>query len=230
MQPEPAEAPRVTNLELFFDLVFVFTVTQLTALLVDEPTVLGLFRVVLLLGIIFWMYGGYAWLTNAVTTDRVTRRLLLLGGMAGFLVLALAVPRAFAGGGPAFGLAYLLVVLIHSGLYTRATVGSAASAILRLSPFNVASALLVVAGGFVAGNARVLLWAVAFALEWFTPSLAGVRGFHISPAHFVERHGLVVIVALGESVVAIGIGAAGLPLDLRLAAAITMPSSRIRCR
>jgi low temperature requirement protein LtrA len=218
MPPERAEATRVTSLELFFDLVFVFTVTQLTGVLADHPTPRGLLQVVLLLGIIWWMYDAYAWLTNAVTTDRATRRLLLLGGMAGFLVLALAVPRAFAGGGPAFGLAYLLVVVIHAGLFTRTSEGSAVSAILRLLPFNLGTALLVLLGGLIGGTARYLLWAVAFALEWVTPRLAGIGGFRIAPAHFVERHGLVIIVALGESVVAIGIGAAELPLDLKLAA------------
>ena len=94
---------RVSTLELFFDLVFVFTITQLTSVLSDDPTPRGLLRVVLMLGVIFYMYGGYAWMTNAVATDRAARRLLLLGGMAGFLVLALAVPRAFSEGDAAFG-------------------------------------------------------------------------------------------------------------------------------
>ena len=102
--PEQAgQAERVSTLELFFDLVFVFTITQLTAVLSDDPTLRGLLRVALMLGVIFWMYGGYAWMTNAVATDRVARRLLLLGGMAGFLVLALAIPRAFTEGDVAFG-------------------------------------------------------------------------------------------------------------------------------
>ena len=85
---------RVSTLELFFDLVFVFTITQLTSVLVHEPTRRGLVQVVLMLGVIWWMYGGYAWLTNEVAPDRVGRRLLLLGGMAGFLVLALSIPSA----------------------------------------------------------------------------------------------------------------------------------------
>jgi len=208
---------RVSTLELFFDLVFVFTITQLTAVLSDDPTLRGLLRVVLMLGVIFWMYGGYAWMTNAVATDRVARRLLLLGGMAGFLVLALAIPRAFTEGDVAFGVAYLLIVSIHTGLYSRTGVPNTVRALVRLAPFNLASALLVLAAVMVDGTATYLLWGAAFVLEWFTPRLAGVGGFRIAPAHFVERHGLVVIVALGESIVAIGIGAAGLPVDLTLA-------------
>jgi low temperature requirement protein LtrA len=92
------QAERVSTLELFFDLVFVFTITQLTAVLSDDPTLRGLLRVVLMLGVIYWMYGGYAWLTNAVAPDRAARRLVLLGGMAGYLVLALTIPQAFSGG------------------------------------------------------------------------------------------------------------------------------------
>ena len=216
--PEQDErVERVSTLELFFDLVFVFTITQLTAVLSDDPTLRGLLRVVLMLGVIFYMYGGYAWMTNAVAADRAARRLLLLGGMAGFLVLALAIPRAFSEGDVAFGIAYLAVVAIHTGLYSRTSERLTIRALLRLAPFNLVSALLVLAAVVVEGTAAYLLWAAAFALEWSTPRLAGTGGFRIAPAHFVERHGLVVIVALGESIVAIGIGAADLPVDLPLA-------------
>ena len=208
---------RVSTLELFFDLVFVFTITQLTAVLSDDPTLRGLLRVVLMLGVIYYMYGGYAWLTNAVAADRAARRLLLLGGMAGFLVLALAIPRAFSEGDIAFGVAYLVIVGIHGGLYTRTPERLTIRALVRIIPFNLASALLVLAAVLVEGVAAYLLWAAAFVLEWFSPPLAGLGAFRIAPAHFVERHGLVVIVALGESIVAIGIGAADLPVDLTLA-------------
>ena len=217
--PEEAErAERVSTLELFFDLVFVFTITQLTTVVSDDPTARGLLRVLLMLGVIFYMYGGYAWMTNAVATDRAARRLLLLAGMAGFLVLALAIPRAFTEGDLAFGVAYLVIVGVHTGLlYTRTGEATTVRALLRLAPLNVVSALLVLAAVFVEGTAAYLLWAAAFALEWLTPMVAGVGGFRIAPAHFVERHGLVIIVALGESIVAIGIGAADLPVDLALA-------------
>jgi low temperature requirement protein LtrA len=213
----PGQAERVSTLELFFDLVFVFTITQLTAVLSDDPTPRGLLRVVLMLGVILWMYSGYAWMTNAVATDRAARRLLLLAGMAGYLVLALAIPRAFSEGDVAFGVAYLVIVAIHTGLYSRTGEARTVRALLRLAPLNLASALLVLAAVVADGVAAYLLWGAAFALEWVTPMLTPIGGFRIAPAHFVERHGLVVIVALGESVVAIGIGAAHLPVDLALA-------------
>src|ERR687887_2559272 len=115
---------RVSTLELFFDLVFVFTITQLTSVLAHHPNGIGVLRVALMLVVIWWMYGGYSWLTNVVAPDRLAYQLLLLGGMASFLVISLAVPTAFAGGGLAFGLAYVAVVVIHAGLFTRSRVGA----------------------------------------------------------------------------------------------------------
>jgi low temperature requirement protein LtrA len=218
---------RVTTLELFFDLVFVFTITQLTGVLYHGPVLRGLAQVVLMLGVIWWMYGGYAWMTNAVSAHTTSRRLLLLGGMGGYFVLALSIPHAFTSSGLAFGLAYLVVVGVHSILFTRATSASAARAILTLAPYNLGSALVVVAGGAIGGTAQYALWSVAVAFEWLTPVIRGIRGFGIAPAHFVERHGLVVIVAIGESVVAIGIGASRLAVDggLVVAAALGLALS-----
>ncbi len=215
--PPGAEAPRVSTLELFFDLVFVFAITQLTTVLLNEPNALGLLRVSLMLGVIWWMYGGYCWLTNAVAPNSAKRRMALLGGMAGFLVLALAIPRAFTDSGRAFGLAYLAVVAIHAALFTRTPAESAVRAILRLAPFNFVSALLVLLAGVSGGRAQHILLALAVALEWFTPLMAGDSGFVVLPTHFVERHGSVVIIAIGESVVAVGSGALGAPVDAELA-------------
>ncbi|HEY6665637.1 MAG TPA: low temperature requirement protein A, partial [Propionibacteriaceae bacterium] len=127
---------RVSTLELFFDLVFVFTITQLTSVLAHEPDLLHLLRVAVMLAIIFWMYGGYAWLTNAVAANTAARRLLLLGGMAGFLLLSLAVPDAFDGGGLGFGLAYAVVVLVHIALFTRTQRVRSARDLARIGLLN----------------------------------------------------------------------------------------------
>jgi low temperature requirement protein LtrA len=215
MSAPQAEASRVTTLELFFDLVFVFTITQLTTVLVHEPNGRGLAQVALMLGVIWWMYGGYAWLTNFVAPDRTNRRLLLLGGMAAFLVLALAIPGAFGDSGLAFGIAYAAVIVVHATLFTRHSSGEVVRAILGLARYNGAMAALVLAGGIAGGTAQYVLWAAA-CLVWLTPKIIDDSGFAIAPSHFVERHGLVVIVAIGESVVAIGIGAQGLPVDAGL--------------
>jgi low temperature requirement protein LtrA len=212
------EELRVTTLELFFDLVFVFTLTQLTALLARDPSGPTALRVLLIFIVLFWMYGGYVWLTNQVTPDRSVRRLLMMLGMAGFLVCALAIPEAFDGAGVAFGLGYLLVILVHLGLYGQV---AGASVVLRFAPFNVVAALIVTAAGFLDGAFAYALWLLTIGILFVTPSIAGrvAPRFALRPGHFVERHGLLLIVAFGESVVAIGIGIGDVPIDLGLFAA-----------
>ena len=207
---------RVSTLELFFDLVFVFTITQLTSVLVAGGDAAAVVQVVVMFLLVWWMYDGYAWLTNAIATDRVRYRLLLIGGMGGFLVVALSIPQAYDGEGLAFGLALLVVVLLHASMYVKGTSVSEVAAILRIVPFNLVGAALVIVGGAFGGDAEWVLWAAAGTLLWCTPWFTSVEGFVVSAAHFVERHGLVVIIALGESIVVIGAGAAGLELDVGL--------------
>ena len=199
---------RVSTLELFFDLVFAFTLTRLTALLDRNLSVTGVVQVVLIFGVLWWMYGAYAWLTNTRTPDQTPERLLLLLGMAGFLITGMAIPGAFGAhpsdSGVALGVGYLLVVLVHSALFYRVNRN-----ILRLTPVNVASALLVIVAGLTGTPAAYPLWAAALAVQVFSPLIVHPGGrFNIQPSHFVERHGALVIVALGESVAAVGIVAA----------------------
>jgi low temperature requirement protein LtrA len=203
----PGEVPlRVSTLELFFDLVFAFTLTRLADLLAERLSLARAVQVLLVFGVLWWMYGGYAWLTNTRTPRRTPERLLLLLGMAGFLVTGLAIPYGFGSGtasGLALGLGYLLVVLVHSTLYYRVNRN-----ILRITPFNVCSAVLVVVAGLTHGAAAYALWAAALAIQVFSPLIVNPAGrFEIQPSHFAERHGALVIVALGESVAAVGIAA-----------------------
>jgi low temperature requirement protein LtrA len=205
---EPTETVRVSTIELFFDLVFVFAITQLTTLLAHDPTAVGLVRVLLIFGTLWWMYGGYAWLTNAVPPTRLLLRLLILVGMAGFLVVALAIPTAFDRGGVAFGLGYLLVTLVHTGMFLLSSQETVLRAIRRLGPVNAVTAIMLVAAGFADGAVQWILWSAAFLLLWGSPVFVAVEGFHIQATHFVERHGLIVLIALGESIVAVSIGVA----------------------
>jgi low temperature requirement protein LtrA len=208
---------RVSTLELFFDLVFVFTLTQLTGLLAAEPDWAGLLKVVLLLSVIWWIYDGYVWLTNALPLDALRHRLLLVGGMAGFLIMALAIPTSFEGSGAAFGLGYVVVVALHSGLFMYETSSTHASVVRGIVPYNVAAALLLLVGGILGGDAQWVFFVVAAGLLWSVPLLVSLEGFRIAASHFVERHGLVVIVALGESIVVLGVGAGGAEVGLELA-------------
>ena len=170
-------------------------------------------RVLLIFGALWWMYGGYVWLSNARTPVRTPERLLMLVGMAGYLVVGLAIPHAFGRDGVALGVGYLIVVVIHGWLYQRVNRN-----IARVAPFNLAAALLIIGAGIVQGWAAYVLWAAALAVEQASPLFAGVRGrFTIQPSHFTERHGALVIVVFGESVVDIGIGAEGRAVTLSLA-------------
>jgi low temperature requirement protein LtrA len=221
----PAPVQRVSTLELFFDLVFVFTVTQLTAVLSHHLSWASLGQVMVMLALIWWMYGGYAWLTNSISTRGLRERAILLGGMAGYLVLALAVPGAFHGSGLAFGVGYFIVTAVHASLFIWMASAQSSRAFLGIAPFNLFNATLVIIGGALGGTAQAVLWTVAAVLEWSTPWLGNRESqssFVIAPGHFVERHGLVVIVAIGESVVAGGIGAAGLAVDAELMLAVVL--------
>jgi low temperature requirement protein LtrA len=137
--------------------------------------------------------------------------------MGAFLVVALAIPSAYESTGLAFGLGYAAAVLLHAGMYVRGTSVSEVAAILRIVPFNLTAAAMVLLGGTLGGRPQDLLWGGAALLLWFTPWFTSTEGFVIAAEHFCERHGLVIIVALGESIVVVGAGAAGVPLDFRLA-------------
>jgi low temperature requirement protein LtrA len=224
---DPETVERVSTLELFFDLVFAFTLTQLTALLVHRFSPAGAFEVLLVFGVLWWMYGGYAWLTNTRAPARTLDRLLLLVGMAGFLVAGLAIPQGFGPGDTgsrvALGAGYLIVVLVHTTLFYRVNRN-----IVRVTPFNVTSALLVIAAAFTPTVAAWLLWAAAVAVQWLSPLIAHPGGrFDIQPAHFAERHGALIIVALGESVAAISTSAApaGVTFPVALSAVLGLAVS-----
>jgi low temperature requirement protein LtrA len=199
---------RVRTLELFFDLVFVFTITQVAAVLTASPDGTGLLRTVALLGIVWWMYGGYAWLTNSLDLSRTGPRVLLLTGMAAYFVMSLAVPRFFDDGpfGLVLGLAYLVVVVVHAVGFLGT---SGRAGIARIGPVNVLGALLVVVAGVVPPDARVWVLLGAVAVAWSAPALVGIGGFAIGAGHFVERHGLALIILLGESIIAVGTAASG---------------------
>ena len=201
---------QVTPLELFFDLVFVFAITQVTTLILHEPTWRGIVRGMLVLAAVWSAWTAYSWLTSAIDVDEGVVRLVMLAATGTMLGVALAEPRAFGRDAVLFGVMYLIVRLLHVVL---ATVVSRAqperrSSVLRFAPTALGSALLLVAAGFVHGNARITLWAVAIAVDYLGPAVIGMgRGWRVAPAHFAERYGLVVLIALGESIIAIGIGA-----------------------
>ncbi|MFG2090950.1 MULTISPECIES: low temperature requirement protein A [unclassified Spirillospora] len=213
------EVYRVTTLELFFDLVFVFTLIQLSHVLVDELTPLGFFRIVLMFGVLWWMYGGYAWLTNTLAPTTTARRLIILVGMGGFLMVAIATPTTFEDGGVVWGLGYLVLVLAHATLYAQDN-----KHILRVLPANLlAAALIIVAGLLTPGPAVYALWTAALIVPIAQPYIVPAGGlFTIRPAHIVERHGLLVMITIGESIISAGSGAVNAHLDAGLVVAVLL--------
>jgi low temperature requirement protein LtrA len=205
---------RVTPLELFFDLVFVFAFTEVTTVLSDDPTWGGLGHGLLILTALWWAWAAFAWLTNTVDLGVGGVWGAMLVAMAAMFVAALAVPEAFGRHGVVFGVAFLIVNVMHLTLFALAARGDRdlLAAILRIAPSALAGAALIIAAGFVHGGLRPLLWLAALAVGLFGPLLGGMRGWRVQPAHFVERHGLIVIIAIGESLVAIGLGAKGTEL------------------
>jgi low temperature requirement protein LtrA len=200
---------RVTALELFFDLVFVFGFTQVTTVLSDDPTWGGLGHGLLILAALWWAWAAYAWLTNTVDPGVGAVWGAMLVAMAAMFVAALAVPDAFGRHGVVFGVAFLIVNVMHLALYALAARGDRdlLAAILRIAPMALAGAALIIAAGFFNGGLRATFWLAALAVGLFGPLLAGMSGWRVQPAHFVERHGLIVIIAIGESLIAIGLGA-----------------------
>ncbi len=217
------EGERVMPLELFFDLVFVLAITQCTALMSHEPTWIGLGRGVLILALLWWSWVGYAWLTSVLDPEEGAVRLVLFAAMAAFLIAAICEPEAFDGLALEFAIAYAVVRFAQNGLlliasrddpsFRRATLGLAVGT-------GVGVALLV-AGSFLDPGPRAAVWGLALALDMGEPYIFGSEGWHLDPAHFAERHGLIVIIALGESIVAIGVGA-GAEMTWGIAAAATL--------
>jgi low temperature requirement protein LtrA len=197
----------VTPLELFFDLVFVFAMTQVSSFLANHLTWIGVVRGAGLLAALWWAWVTYSWLTNAIPAEEaLPARIVLLAAMAAMLIVALAVPDAFGDDGVLFGLAYFVVRVLHVVLYALATDPETRDAILRLAPGFLLGPILLIPAGFLDGSMQALLWAIALAVDYGVPLVRGVSGFSIQASHFVERYRLILIIALGESIVAIGVG------------------------
>jgi low temperature requirement protein LtrA len=217
------EDERVTPLELFFDLVFVLAITQCTALMAHDTTWHGLAKGLLVLGVLWWSWVGYAWLTSVVDPEEDTVRLTIFAAMAALLVAALCVPTAFGESAGLFAGAYGAVRAAHIVLFLLASRDDPAlrSSVLGLAASTAIGTGLLVAAAFADGVLQGALWALALTLDSGGPFFFGTEGWKLVPRHFAERHGLIVLIALGESIVAIGAGAdVGVDLGVVTAAVI----------
>jgi low temperature requirement protein LtrA len=199
----------VKPLELFFDLVFVLGFTQCTALMVEHPTWEGIGQAMLVLAVLWWAWAGYAWLTSVIDPEEGAVRLAFFAAMAGLLVVALCVPEAFDARGFEFAIAYGIVRAAHIALFMLASRDDPG---LRrsISGYAISSALgvgLLIGASSLDGLGQAALWVLALALDWSGPAVITTASWRLVPAHFAERHNLVIILALGESIVALGVGA-----------------------
>jgi low temperature requirement protein LtrA len=200
---------RVTPLELFFDLVFVLALTQCTALMAAEPSWTGLARGLAVLAVLWWSWVGYAWLTSVVDPEEGAVRLVIFAAMAAFLVAALCVPEAFDDSALLFACAYGVVRIAQIALFTLASRDDPAlrSSVTGLAVGTAIGVGLLATAASAEGWVQGAIWALAIVLDVGGPYVYGAQGWKLNPAHFAERHGLIVIIALGESIVAIGVGA-----------------------
>lgn len=217
-----AEGHAVTTFELFFDLVFVFAITQVTALMAADGGGRGLVRGLVLLALLWWAWCSYAWLGNQARADEGFIRTGVIIVMAAMFAVALAIPEAWADGEGGLAAPVVLAVglavtrlghLAMYGLAARGDAGLSRTLVRTAVPVGTAMALLVV-GAVIGGSAQTVLWGLALLIDYVGVYLSGSEWRLPSPRHFAERHGLILIIALGESIIAIGVGVAELPLTL----------------
>jgi len=222
---------RVTALELFFDLVFVFAITQVTGFLYHDPTWGRLVEALAMLMVLWFAWTAYAWLGNTAASDEGAIRIVLLAAMAPLLIASLAVPNAFGKDALAFGVAYFLVRALHILAYGVLARGNPElrGVVLRLARTVLPAAALLVLAGVLPGTGRAVCWGVALLIDYGGLLFGSVEGWRVEPAHFAERHGLIVIIALGESIVSLGVGAAGLELDAGIVTAVVLGLTVAAC-
>jgi low temperature requirement protein LtrA len=207
--PAMREGERVSPLELFFDLVFVLALTQCTALMADNPTWEGIGQAMLILALLWWAWVGYSWMTSVVDPDDGAVRAVIFAAMGSLLIVSICIPDAWGGLSLEFALAYGAVRFAQIGVFVlasqddpgfrRSTTGLGIGTLIGVS--------LLVAGSFLDGWGQAGLWSLALVLDIGEPYVFGAEGWKLEPAHFAERHALIILIALGESIVAIGAGA-----------------------
>jgi low temperature requirement protein LtrA len=213
---EPVDEQEVTPLELFFDLVFVFAITQVSGFVSEDPTWTHLVQGLAILAVLWFAWVSYAWLGNRGPADEGAVRVVLLTAMGAMLITSLAVPRAFGDDGLIFGIAYFVVRALHIIAYVLVSRDDPTlrRVSLRLATTILPAAAVLVVAGALHGTARTVLWIAALAIDYGGLALRGVEGWRVEPRHFSERHGLIIIIALGESIVSLGVGAGHLDLSV----------------
>ena len=224
-EPTHDEEERKTSyIELFFDLVFVFAFTQVTALILEDTSLEGFLRAALVLAMVWWAWSAYAWMTNAIDIENSVTRLIIFTAMAAGFFMALAVPDAFQDEAAWFAVAYFVVRILNTALYTWGARNDPVllRATLRLAPWFLVAALVALAGGFADPEYRGWIWLASLVIDVVGTLRVARVEWRVSPSHFAERFALIVIIALGESIVAIGIGTSELERDATYALSVVV--------
>jgi low temperature requirement protein LtrA len=221
---EAEEERKTSYLELFFDLVFVFAFTQVTALILEDTSVQGFVRAALVLAMVWWAWSAYAWMTNAIDIENTVTRLIIFAAMAAGFFMALAVPDAFQDEAAWFAVAYFVVRILNTILYAWGVRDSPARlrAVALLAPWFLLAALVALVGGFVDADYRAWVWLASLVIDVVGTLFVARADWGVSPSHFAERFALIVIIALGESIVAIGIGTSELERDTTYALSVVV--------
>jgi low temperature requirement protein LtrA len=207
LSAELRERETVKPLELFFDLVFVLGFTQCTALMVADPHWDGMARGLLVLAVLWWAWAAYAWLTSVVDPEEGPVRGAMFGVIAGLLIVALCVPEAFGDRALSFAIAYGVIRAGHIVLFWiagRDAPGLRSSVVVIAFGTAIGIGLLIAASAFD-GATQAGFWVAAIVLDWGAPAIFGTAGWRLVPGHFAERHNLIIILALGESIVVLGV-------------------------
>ncbi len=225
-QRDAGEEQRATTLELFYDLVFVFAITQVSHILLEDVSWSGAGEAALCLLVVWWAWNYTTWVTNELDPDSTVVRLLLIGIMLGSLLMAVAIPQAFGEDGLLFAASY---VGIQVGRHTFLTFASASAGTIereragRILSWFVVAGVLWIAGGFADGSARAALWVAALAIDYTAPLVTfwvpgrpplSPSAWDVETSHFAERFQLFVIIALGETIVITGATTSALALDV----------------
>ena len=206
---------RVTFVELFFDLVFVFAITQISHTLLDDLTLRGAFHTALMLMAVWLVWIYTSWATNWLDPDKASVRLLLFAVMLAGLVLSSAIPEAFDGRGLIFATALVLIQVGRTAfiLYAVAANDSLFRNFERVIAWLIASGVFWIAGGFAEGDTRIVFWVLALSVDFLGPTVAfwtpglgrsATSDWNIEVGHMAERCGLFIIIALGESILVVG--------------------------
>ncbi|WP_251126575.1 low temperature requirement protein A [Exiguobacterium sp. s59] len=201
----PSHHEKVEKIELFFDLVFVFTFIQLTLKLEHHLTFHTFLEVFVLMALIWYIFEGYIWLTNTTKLTRRNHQIFMMLGMIGFMLISVAIPKAYDQDGFIFGLGFLVIVAVHSTLFLLHSNDDTKKAMLAIVPYNVSFSIIILVASLFEGNVRLIVWGIVAIVAVLGPLVQKNRGqFEVSSWHFLERHYLILVIALGETIASTG--------------------------